>query len=291
MIESSLLLSELINNYPELPVDQLSQAVLDLIGDEEFQIRLISTMDAPSKGELALKRKRVQRFSYNRKNKEVEKLEFLESLVRIKNSLENQEVPSIVWQKNLPAAGITEPYQMNKISSLLDGFTGFSFFNNVSNGGIGNPEVRNIKQKIDEKVLAIKQSAYNGIPLSIYEIKDIAQARDFYSEDTFMMKELLDILKKDVKNRNRIRDSNVIKNEEDEEELLAEIPMDINETNRQNTNSKFLTINKLIRGIILDELEVASRNLTEEFFQNRINFEIYIGKKTRLYDDASKFWP
>ena len=160
-------------------------------------------MDAPSKGELALKRKRVQRFSYNRKNKEVEKLEFLESLVRIKNSLENQEVPSIVWQKNLPAAGITEPYQMNKISSLLDGFTGFSFFNNVSNGGIGNPEVRNIKQKIDEKVLAIKQSAYNGIPLSIYEIKDIAQARDFYSEDTFMMKELLDILKKDVKNRNR----------------------------------------------------------------------------------------
>lgn len=290
MIESSLLLSELINNYPELPVDQLSQAVLDLIGDEEFQIRLISTMDAPSKGELALKRKRVQRFSYNRKNKEVEKLEFLESLVRIKNSLENQEVPSRVWQKNLPAAGITEPYQMNKISSLLDGFTGFSFFNNVSNGGIGNPEVRNIKQKIDEKVLAIKQSAYNGIPLSIYEIKDIAQARDFYSEDTFMMKELLDILKKDVKNRNRIRDSNVIKNEEDEEELLAEIPMEINETNRQNTNSKFLTINKLIRGIILDELEVASRNLTEEFFQNRINFEIYIGKKTRLYDDASKIW-
>lgn len=288
MIESSLLLSELINNYPELPVDQLSQAVLDLIGDEEFQIRLISTMDAPSKGELALKRKRVQRFSYNRKNKEVEKLEFLESLVRIKNSLENQEVPSIVWQKNLPAAGITEPYQMNKISSLLDGFTGFSFFNNVSNGGIGNPEVRNIKQKIDEKVLAIKQSAYNGIPLSIYEIKDIAQARDFYSEDTFMMKELLDILKKDVKNRNRSKGSNVIKNEE---ELLAEIPMDINETNRQNTNSKFLTINKLIRGIILDELEVASRNLTEEFFQNRINFEIYIGKKTRLYDDASKFWP
>ena len=291
MIESSLLLSELSNDYPELPIDQLSQAVLDLIGDEEFQIRLISTMDAPSKGELALKRKRVQRFSYNRKNKEVEKLEFLESLVRIKNSLENQEVPSRVWQKNLPAAGITEPYQMNKISSLLDGFTGFSFFNNVSNVGIGTPEVRNIKQKIDEKVLAIKQSAYNGIPLSIYEIKDIAQARDFYSEDTFMMKELLDILKKDVKNRNRIRDSNVIKNEEDEEELLAEIPMDINETNRQNTNSKFLTINKLIRGIILDELEVASRNLTEEFFQNRIDFEIYIGKKTRLYDDASKFWP
>ena len=287
MIESSLLLSELINNYPELPVDQLSQAVLDLIGDEEFQIRLISTMDAPSKGELALKRKRVQRFSYNRKNKEVEKLEFLESLVRIKNSLENQEVPSIVWQKNLPAAGITEPYQMNKISSLLDGFTGFSFFNNVSNGGIGNPEVRNIKQKIDEKVLAIKQSAYNGIPLSIYEIKDITQARDFYSGDTFMMKELLDILKKDVKNRNRSKGSNVIKNEE---ELLAEIPMEINETNRQNTNSKFLTINKLIRGIILDELEVASRNLTEEFFQNRINFEIYIGKKTRLYDDASKIW-
>ena len=114
MIESSLLLNELINDYPELPVDQLSQAVSDLIGDEEFQIRLISTMDAPSKGELALKRKRVQRFSYNRKNKEVEKLEFLESLVRIKNSLENQEVPSRVWQKNLPAAGITEPYQMKK---------------------------------------------------------------------------------------------------------------------------------------------------------------------------------
>ena len=287
MNDRSLLFNELMSNYPELPIEELSRAVEDFIGDEDFQISLISTIDGPSRGELAVKRLRLQRFSHGRKNREAEKLEFLENFVNIKNSIKDQELPSGELQSILPVSGITEPYQINQFSLFPDGFTDPTITTEFTTRRIEISTLGNIKQKVDENIMVIKESMHTGTPLSLYAIKDVIQARDFYLGDPVIMKELLDILKEDVLNRNRRRGLNVIQNEED---FLREIPPELGETGKRKANSKLKTIDKYIRGIILDELEIASQNLTEEFFQNKISFEEYIGKKTRLYEDGNKFW-
>lgn len=284
MNEGSLLINQLMINYPEFSTEELSRSVEDLIDEEDFQISLISNMDAPSRRELAYKKLMFQRFSHSRKNREAEKLEFLENFLNIKISIQDQELPSGEFQSIPLVSGITEPYQINQFSVFLGGFTDPTIMNELTTRRIGISTVVNIKQKVGENIMLIKESTNAGTPLSLYAIKDIIQARDFYSGDSVVMKELIGILKEDVSNRNRRKGLNIIQNEED---FLHEIP---GETGKRKVNSKLATIDKYIRGIILDELEQASKNLTEEFFQNKIGFEDYIEKKTRLYEDANKFW-
>jgi hypothetical protein len=277
-----------MSRYPELPIEELSRAVEEFIGDEDFLISLISNIDAPSRVELALKRIKLQRFSHGRKTREGEKLEFLENFVNIKNSIQNQELPSGVWQSTLPVSGTTEQYQINESSLFLDGFTDPTVMSELTTRRIEISTVGNIKQNLDENIMVIKESTHKGTPLSLYAIKDVIQARNYYSGDPVMVKELLDILKEDVANRNRRTGLNVIQNEED---FLREVPIEVSNTGKPKANSRLATIDKYIRGIILDELELASQNLTDEFFQNKISFEEYMGKKTRLYEDGNKFWP
>ncbi len=293
MNDPSASISELIYNYPEVSVEELSRAVIEYIGTDDFQIRLISSIDGPSRGKLAIRKKRIQRYRTSRKNMEAKRLEFSENFVNIKNAIKDHTLALRVWQSPISTipitgVGITAPNQTSQFSLFLDGFTIPQIMTDLNTNGIDASTVVSIKQKIYKNLMAIKGKIQNDIPLTLYSINDIIKVRNIYSDNPKMMNELLTLLRRNVSIRNDREGTNIIKNFED---FMREVPFEQDYDEKTETNSKLTKIDRYIRAIVLNELDIASENLTNDFLENKITFEEYIEKKNRIYEDGNNFWP
>ena len=251
----------------------------------------ISSIDAPSRSKLAVSRKRVQRYSHNRKNKEVEKLEFSENLAQIKNILKEKELSLSEYQNPriaTPITGITGPYPIEEISIFPNGFANPKIMTKVinrSNETLTDASV--FKLKAEENLMTIKENIQNGITLNIYSVKEIIRMKELYSDNTSMLTEILKLLRQDVLIRNQRTRKNLIQNFGD---FMNEVPNLQNKIIRAKPNSRISNIDEYIRAIIINELDIASENLTIAFLENKISFEEYIKKKNMIYEDANNFW-
>jgi len=288
MNEFQELLNDFINNNPERTQQELSDALFEYVASEDFQYELINQINAPSRGEMALKNKRSQRLSYNRRETERDQLRFLNDFVNVKKTLEDQEVIEKVSQNTLPMLNGAGLYKTNFFSFIEDGYLLYTSTSSLNLRGIGSSTPGSMKFKIDKSLKELKAKTSNGELLSIFDIKDILVAKDYYSNDSRRIKEIIVLLKHDVNNRNVEYGRNIIQNLDD---LLREVQSEPCGKSFQRTSRKLEIIDKHIRGIVLDELELASEKLTDEFFRNKISFDEYIEKKTRLYEDGNNFWP
>lgn len=291
MNDLSTSFNELVRIYPELTAEDFSKAVIDYINTDDFQIRLISSIGPPSREKLAVSKKRVQRYSYNRKNVEVEKLEFLETLVKVKNIIKEQELASPERQNTVttaPVHGITGPYLKNQPSFLPDGFTNpiiIANFDVRSNGASSVGSI--IKKNASDNLMAIKENIQKGIPLTLYSVKELIQIKELYSNNPVIIKELLALLRRDASIRNHRTGKNVI---QDFEDFMHQLPTEQDTFVGTKSAPRIAKIDKLVKAVILDELDIVSENLTKDFFQKKISFKEYIEKKNRIYEDANNFW-
>ncbi len=285
-------INELIGIFPEFPADYLYRSILDLISTDDFLTNVISKITIPSKGDLAVRKKRIERFSYSRRNKEVEKYEFLENFISVKNALTEQAIETGTVQgttDNPPILKVTGSYRPEKGELFKEGLTDFIYKENFRNldtaYSIGVP----INKIMNEKLGEINRITQNNTSLDLYSLGKIVQMRCEYSNDPKVRNKLLNVIQKDVSIRNNrsVSGSNLAKNYED---FMKEVPFKQENKSANISDSKLTKFNKYAEAIVIDELNTVSEILDNEFFGNKISFEQYVKKKNKIYEYANNVW-
>ena len=281
---------ELRDIYPEIPRDYLFRAVLDLVITDDFLFSVISNIESPSRGKLAVFKKRIERFSHSRRNKEVEKFELLENFVIIKNAFKEQIIETVMIQDTVgyvPFSTVTGSYQFEKESPFQDGFTNSNSLGNLKNFGIDYSMDRSIYRILNGKLKEIEEISKSNHPFDLFSIGKIIQIKDTSSNDLPIRNKLLNVIKKDISIRNKRSGKDIIANYE---EFMKEVSLERENNTVSGSDPKLTKFSKYTEAIAFDEIDMASKTLDDKFFGKEIRFEEYIKKKNMLYEYANNLW-
>ncbi len=262
------------SSYGEIPMYD----ILNYIDSDEFFIELIKRIELPSKARLAREKLRLKRLSGQSRDKIEGNVEVQKVIMQLKDGIEEGgSTEGLLPQSVQPSVLVYVPNagKAGEIMAYNEPYLGSEQVKAYKETELMEKEINNIVVVINRKKL-----------ISYPELTVIKEARNKYAEDKEHLKEILNILNKEIANRTKKYHKDLIS-------YLKKVEGSVEISKAEGINQRNVQakLDRNLKAIILDELNTKSDEIFSEYLDGKLEYQQYLERKEKLFKDYNLLWP